>query len=188
MRTDTSSAWAPASPSLDLRDTPSLASITAKVAATRGRPGAGRWIVGRGWDQNDWPVKEWPTRQDLDAVAPDTPVLLDRIDGHAAWANSKALALAGITAATRDPDGGRLLRDAGRRADRRAHRHRAAAGRTAHPADRRPREIDEQILAADRETRRLGLTMVHDAGASSAHHRGLSPAEPARDGWPRAST
>ena len=56
-------------------------------------------------------VKDWPTRQDLDAVAPETPVVLKRIDGHALWANSKALALAGVTAETRDPDGGRLLRD-----------------------------------------------------------------------------
>lgn len=97
--------------SLDLRDTPSLSSITAKVAARLAGQRADRWIVGRGWDQNDWPVKAWPTRQDLDAVAPETPVFLVRIDGHAAWANSKALALAGITATTRDPDGGRVLRD-----------------------------------------------------------------------------
>jgi predicted amidohydrolase YtcJ len=152
--------------SLDLRDTPSLSSITAKVASRGAGQRADRWIVGRGWDQNDWPVKDWPTRQDLDAVAPETPVFLVRIDGHAAWANSKALALAGITAATRDPDGGRVLRDSAGTptgvfidtAQSLVSRH--IPGPTA-------AEIDEEILAADRETRRLGLTMVHDAGASS---------------------
>ena len=152
--------------SLDLRDTPSLSSVVAKVAARVGGQRSDRWIVGRGWDQNDWPVKAWPTRQDLDNVAAETPVFLVRIDGHAAWANSKALGLAGITAATTDPEGGRVLRDSAGMptgvlidtAQRLVSRH--MPGPTA-------AEIDEQILAADRETRRLGLTMVHDAGASS---------------------
>ena len=151
---------------LDLRDTPSVASITAKVAARAASQPEGRWIVGRGWDQNDWPVKDWPTRQDLDTVAPTRPVCLKRIDGHALWANSQALAMAGITAATRDPDGGRLLRDKAGvptgvlidTAQRLVERHIPQPTAS---------EIAEQILAADRETRRLGLTMVHDAGASS---------------------
>jgi predicted amidohydrolase YtcJ len=151
---------------LDLRDTPSLASITTKVGARAAKEAPGRWVVGRGWDQNDWPVKDWPTRQHLDAVAPETPVVLKRIDGHALWANSRALTLAGVTAETRDPEGGRLLRDRDGRptgvfidtAQRLIERH------VPQPT---PGEIDEQILAADRETRRLGLTMVHDAGASS---------------------
>lgn len=151
---------------LDLRDTPTLSSVTAKVAARLARQDAGRWIVGRGWDQNDWPVAVWPTRQDLDRVAPDTPVLLVRIDGHAAWVNSKALALSGITAATADPDGGRILRDA-TGAPTGVLIDTAQGLVTRHVPQPTPAEIDEQILAADRETRRLGLTMVHDAGASS---------------------
>jgi predicted amidohydrolase YtcJ len=54
------------------------------------------WILGRGWDQNEWPVKEFPNRKQLDEVFPDTPVLLRRVDGHAAIANSEALRRAGI--------------------------------------------------------------------------------------------
>ena len=52
----------------------------------------GAWLLGRGWDQNDWPQPVFPSRQDLDAVFPDRPVWLRRIDGHAGWANSRALA------------------------------------------------------------------------------------------------
>ena len=61
----------------------------------------GEWIIGRGWDQNDWPVKEFPSNEKLDALFPDNPVFLTRIDGHAAVANSKALALAKVTIDTR---------------------------------------------------------------------------------------
>jgi predicted amidohydrolase YtcJ len=57
----------------------------------------GQWITGRGWDQNDWPVKEFPTKEKLDALFPNNPVLITRIDGHAAIANQKALELAGVT-------------------------------------------------------------------------------------------
>ncbi len=99
-RTATFSAWAPASRRSICATRPSVASITAKVAARAAGQAAGRWVVGRGWDQNDWPRERLAHAQDLDAVAADTPVVLKRIDGHAAWANSKALALAGITAAT----------------------------------------------------------------------------------------
>jgi len=70
------------------------------------------WLQGRGWDQNDWPVIAWPTKEQLDQAVPGRPVMLRRIDGHAAWVSSEALRLAGITAQTADPDGGAILRDA----------------------------------------------------------------------------
>ena len=60
---------------------------------------AGQWITGRGWDQNDWQVKEFPTKEKLDELFPNNPVLLTRIDGHAAIANQKALDLANVTSA-----------------------------------------------------------------------------------------
>jgi len=66
------------------------------------------WILGRGWDQNDWPIQEFPTKDGLDKLFPDIPVYLVRIDGHAAWVNSKALELAGITAKT-NIDGGDVI-------------------------------------------------------------------------------
>ena len=69
------------------------------------------WITGRGWDQNDWEIKQFPDKNMLDAVVPDLPVFLRRIDGHAAWVNSKALDIAGITSESSDPKGGRILKD-----------------------------------------------------------------------------
>jgi predicted amidohydrolase YtcJ len=71
----------------------------------------GEWLVGRGWDQNLW-GGEFPTKKELDAAVGDRPVSLRRVDGHALWANSAALALAGVTRDTKDPPGGKILRDA----------------------------------------------------------------------------
>lgn len=85
-----------------------VAEVLAKAAA--GRP-AGEWLLGRGWDQNRWQGQRFPTRASLDKLLGDRPVALERIDGHALWLNSAALAKAGITKATRDPAGGKILRD-----------------------------------------------------------------------------
>lgn len=94
----------------------STAEIERRVAeaATRARPG--EWIVGRGWDHTRFPSAElgpggWPTRAVLDRAAPRNPVLLRRVDGHTSWANTAALQLAGITRATRNPEGGEIVRD-----------------------------------------------------------------------------
>ncbi len=101
---------------VDLVGTRSVAEIQARVgrAVQRARPG--EWIEGRGWDQNDWGVRggAFPTARDLDGVAPDHPVVLTRVDGHALWANSAALRIAGIDAKTPDPRGGELIRSRGR--------------------------------------------------------------------------
>ncbi|MCW5520685.1 amidohydrolase [Aureitalea sp. L0-47] len=70
------------------------------------------FILGRGWDQNDWEVKEFPTKKELDSLFPDTPVALRRIDGHAMLCNSKALEMAGITSETKMP-GGEVIVDNG---------------------------------------------------------------------------
>lgn len=70
------------------------------------------WIIGRGWNQELWPEKRFPTAAELDAVVPDRPVWLGRVDGHAGWANSKALAVSGVTATTKDPAGGKIERAA----------------------------------------------------------------------------
>ncbi|MDR1471408.1 MAG: amidohydrolase family protein [Synergistaceae bacterium] len=80
-----------------------------KAAAAKARPG--EWVLGRGWNQEVWDPAEFPTKEELDAVAPDVPVSLVRTCGHMTWTNSKALELAGVTKDTQDPTGGEFLRD-----------------------------------------------------------------------------
>src|SRR5713101_1301512 len=73
--------------------------------------GPGEWIVGGGWDQTLWPVQELPSRWDIDEVTTDHPVFLQRVDGHIAVANTRAMQLASITLASKDPAGGKIDRD-----------------------------------------------------------------------------
>ncbi len=97
--------------SLDLAGVPSVDEAVTRIAEyTKGKPHA-RWITGRGWNQVLWPVKEFPRAADIDAVVSDRPVWLRRVDGHAGWANSAAMRLAGIDADTPDPVGGKIIRD-----------------------------------------------------------------------------
>lgn len=95
---------------LDLTDTRSLSEALAKIAAYAKAHPDRPWVLGRGWNQELWPEKRFPTAAELDAVVPDRPVWLTRVDGHAGWANSQALSAAGVTAATRDPSGGKIER------------------------------------------------------------------------------
>lgn len=97
---------------LDLVGVQSIAALQERLRAYAAAHPEGA-IVGRGWIETHWPERRFPTRADLDAVVGERPVLLERIDGHAAVVNSAALALAGIDANTADPDGGRIERDAG---------------------------------------------------------------------------
>lgn len=97
---------------LDLVGTGSLQELQERVRRHAAEnPGEG-WILGRGWNQELWPDKAMPTAADLDAAVSDRPVWLERVDGHASVGNSAALRAAGITAATEDPQGGRVERDA----------------------------------------------------------------------------
>jgi predicted amidohydrolase YtcJ len=143
---------------LDFRGTSSYGQVVEMVrkAAAQARPG--EWILGRSWDQNDWPDKRFPTADKLDAAAPDNPVYLTRVDGHAGLANHRALAAGGVTRDTKDPDGGEIIRDkdgepSGVLIDRAQEL----------VASKIPRPSQEQqldaILRADAQCRRLGLTI-----------------------------
>jgi predicted amidohydrolase YtcJ len=152
---------------LDLKGTTSFEIIVDRVRARAATAKPGTWIVGRGWDQNRWPVRDWPAPGALDAASGDHPVLLIRVDGHAALANRLALRAAGVDRDTPDPAGGRLIRDAsGEPTGVLIDNARALVERSV-PAPSRD-EIRERLLAADRELRRVGLTMVHDAGVPPA--------------------
>lgn len=123
------------------------------------------WLLGRGWDQNDWDVKEFPTARDLDSVVKDKPVCLTRIDGHAIWVNSKAMELAKIDDKTAAPEGGRIIRD------KRSNKPTGIFIDNAEELITRaiPRVSKEQlrinVLKGMEECVRNGLTMVNDAGA-----------------------
>ena len=96
---------------LDLAPTRSEDEIARMVAAAAARLRPGEWIAGRGWDQTRWPGARFPTRASLDRAAPGHPVALVRVDGHATWASGAALERAGITRASGDPAGGRIVKD-----------------------------------------------------------------------------
>ena len=103
---------------LDLTGTRSLTELQQRLRDYAAAHPDARWIQGFGWNQELWPEKRFPTSADLDAVVPDRPVVLERVDGHAGVANAAAIRAAGVTAKTRSPAGGEvqdgLLVDAAR--------------------------------------------------------------------------
>lgn len=97
---------------VDLDNVPSKAEAVARVAACASTTPSGRWIRGGGWNRTIWSEPAFPTATDLDALVSDHPVAIEDKSRHATWVNSRALAMAGITAATPDPPGGEILRNA----------------------------------------------------------------------------
>lgn len=150
---------------IDLVGTTSADDAVARVVAAAAANPDLEWLSGRGWDQNDWEGQRYPDRGLLDAVAPDRPCYLRRIDGHAAWVNGEALRRADIDRDTPDPEGGAILRDdrgepTGILIDNAADLVRDVI--PAPSAGEVRRRID---LAVDHCLER-GLTGVHEAGVS----------------------
>jgi predicted amidohydrolase YtcJ len=149
--------------SLDLAGVPSLAEALDRIKAyARANPST-RIITGRGWNQVLWPDKRFPTASDIDAVVADRPVWLRRIDGHAGWANSRMLDLAGIDDDTPDPVGGKIMRDAdGKATGVLVDIAMDLVDAVVPPPDKR--EIRLAYLEAIESLVALGLTGMHDAG------------------------
>ncbi|HEY9284136.1 MAG TPA: amidohydrolase, partial [Pyrinomonadaceae bacterium] len=97
--------------SVQLRDAASPAEFAERIRAFAARTPKGRWIMGGDWDHERWPGAPLPTKELIDRFTPDTPVFVNRLDGHMALANSAALKLAGVTKETPDPPGGLIVRD-----------------------------------------------------------------------------
>jgi predicted amidohydrolase YtcJ len=153
--------------SADLRDAASADEAAARMAAAAGRLPEDAWVEGFGWDQNRWPGAAFPDARALDRAVPGRPAVAGRVDGHALWINSAALSAAGITAATPDPEGGRIVR----RADG------SPSGVLIDQARALVRRVQPKASASDRERRihraaaacaRAGLTEVGDASAYDA--------------------
>jgi predicted amidohydrolase YtcJ len=155
---------------LDLFNSTSLAGALKSIGEYAGANPGHPWLRGRGWNQENWKLGRFPTATELDAVVSDRPVWLERVDGHAGWANSRALALAGITKATPDPVGGKIVRDA----------NGEATGVLVDTAQ----ELLTKVLPAQTEAEsrtildralgelaRVGLTSVHDAGVDVTQDR-----------------
>ena len=160
---------------LDLVGTNSLDDMQERL---RGYAAANRndaWITGRGWNQELWPDKRFPTAVDLDAIVADRPVALERVDGHALVVNSAALKAAGITAATKDPVGGKIERDAngnptGLLVDAAAD---LVNSKVPPPSDA---QLAQALERAQEILLSSGLTTVSDMGTSEADLRAITRA------------
>lgn len=148
---------------LDLAGSTSLAAALKAASAYAAANPKQPWLLGRGWNQEIWKLGRFPTAAELDGAVADRPIWLKRVDGHAGWANTRALKLAGITNATPDPAGGKIMRDAKGN----------ATGILVDAAQDLvnkvlPKQTEAEARATlDRalaEIARVGLTSVHDAG------------------------
>ena len=151
---------------LDLSDTDSLEEAQQKIAKYAAANQGRRWIIGRGWNQEKWGLGRFPTAAELDAVVADTPVWLERVDGHAGWANTAAMELAGVTAATRDPDGGRIERIGSSREPSGIFVDAAAELVTQVLPAPRPDDRDVALAKAQEILLSQGITAVADMGSS----------------------
>ena len=154
----------------DLVGTRDKSEVIERLRAFEATLPRGAWLTGRGWDQNDWPQHDFPTAADLDAAFPDRPVWLERIDGHAGWANRAAMqrvkrSLDGEW----QPEGGRIVRVDGRATGVFVDRATELVTDVIPPPDETVRaEALRRALAA---TASVGLTGVHDMGTSLADLR-----------------
>ncbi|AXE19777.1 amidohydrolase [Runella rosea] len=148
----------------DLVDTKSPDEIIERLKKYQSEHPEAVWIIGRGWDQNDWPVKEFPTKEILDKAFPDQPVYLARIDGHAGWINSKALQLAKITADTK-VEGGLVVLKNGQPTGVLIDRAQQLV-KTLNPTPTK-QEITSRLLKAQQVCFQYGLTNVGDAGVET---------------------
>lgn len=147
---------------VDVFEVPSKDEALRRVAERVKSLASGEWVRGHGWMQDMWADKAFPTAADLDTVAPENPVYLTGKSVHVAWANSAALQAAGITAATPDPEGGEIVRDAdgdptGILLESPAMR---MVGDKIPPPS--PERLAEMMLTAQAKAHRLGITGIHD--------------------------
>ena len=151
---------------LNLEGTTSLQDFLAKVKARIDQAKAGEWVTGRGWIETHWSPPVFPTRWDLDKIAPNNPVILGRADGHGAVVNSAALKVAGIDKSTPNPFGGEISKDK-QSGEPNGMLLDAAQGlvRSRIPSSTQEEEERAVVLGVQRDIR-LGWTQIQDAGGS----------------------
>ena len=152
---------------VNLRGTVSEADAVARVNSRLDESLGANWLLGRGWNQELWSSREFPTKRSLDDLGGSLPIWLLRIDNHAGWANSKALELAGITRDTPDPAGGKIIKDengepTGVLIDK-------AMGLINQVLPNVGLEtMEQQLHLAAEHLLALGITSMHDAGINRA--------------------
>jgi predicted amidohydrolase YtcJ len=149
---------------LDLSDTKSLAEAQAKIRAYAQENTGRKWIIGTGWNQETWGLGRFPTAAELDAAVGDIPVWLERIDGHAGWANSAAIRAAGVSATTKAPAGGRIEMAAGKPAGVFVDKAMDLIQKVV-PAPA-PKDRDNALEKAQRALLAVGITGIADMGTS----------------------
>ena len=166
---------------IDLNDIQNWQQAVGRVAVAVDTAEAGEWIFGRGWHQEKWDrlpsdaVEGVPLNKTLSRISPNNPVLLGHASGHAAFANDAALAAAGITDSTPNPQGGTIVRDSAGRATgllretaQQLVAKAAEDDRSRRPLTEQRAELREQVLLAGEQALAHGITSFHDAGASFA--------------------
>jgi predicted amidohydrolase YtcJ len=149
---------------LDLSDTNSLAEAQAAIRRYAAENPEMPWIIGRGWNQEKWGLGRFPTAADLDAAVPDRPVWLERVDGHAGWANSAAMAAAKVSAASKSPEGGRIEMAGGKPSGVFVD----AAMSLIDSAKPKPlaRDLDRALYLAQQKLLEQGITAIADMGTT----------------------
>ena len=148
---------------VDLRESTSAENAAKMVADYAFAKPAQAWITGRGWNQELWSDRAFPTAQDLDKVVSDRPVALARVDSHATWVNSKAMELAGITKDTKSPAGGEIIKDANGNPTG-VFIDNASLLIEAHLPKASNAVYEQQLQAAGEHLLSNGITSMHDAG------------------------
>lgn len=153
---------------LNLEGTTSLADLLAKLKERVDQTKPGDWVTGRGWIETHWQPAAFPTRWDLDKVAPNNPVILGRADGHGAVANSAALKLAGVDKDTPNPFGGEISKDkqSGEPNGMLLDAAQGLVRRRVPPTT--PADAERAVVLGVKRDIELGWTQIQDAGGSYA--------------------
>ncbi|MGZ5482150.1 MAG: amidohydrolase [Pyrinomonadaceae bacterium] len=151
---------------LNLEGITTLEEFLAKVKERVDQAKPGEWVTGRGWIETFWKPPVFPTRADLDKVAPNNPVYLTRADGHASVANSAALKIADVTKDTKDPFGGQVLKDKQTSEPTGMLIDTAQGFVSRHIPARGEGSAEEAMVLANKRSIELGWTQIHDAGGS----------------------
>lgn len=149
---------------LDLSGTRSLAEAQARIRAFAAANPGRKWIIGTGWNQELWGLGRFPTASELDAAVSDVPVWLERVDGHAGWANSLAIRAAGVTATSKAPPGGRIETAGGKPAGVFVDKAMDLIQRVVPPPA--PKDRDIALEKAQQALLRQGITAIADMGTS----------------------